>query len=137
MNGTAEYYVARDPYFGASSAIGNVLHLMMTNVFVAVVPSWGAIICEIVIAVLILCGPQSRGLAFVLGCVLHGAIILTIGLWIFGLVMIAIVGLASMPCTERERGLQSWSGLSLVQRSAQRAEKRTLDGLKDRECAAR
>ncbi|WP_083389297.1 sporulation-delaying protein SdpB family protein [Curtobacterium sp. MCBA15_007] len=111
VNGTAEYYVLRDPFFGASGPLAPVLQAATTLPAVTVGVTWGAVIVEIAIGVLILCGPRSRSIALVLCVVLHGAIIITMGLWSFGLIMIAIVGIAAMPYTPHEQTHQFWSRL--------------------------
>ncbi|MCT9620340.1 HTTM domain-containing protein [Curtobacterium sp. C2H10] len=111
VNGTAEYYVLRDPFFGASGPLAPVLRAATTLPAVTVGVTWGAVIAEIAIGVLILCGPRSRSIALVLCVVLHGAIIITMGLWSFGLIMIAIVGIAAMPYTPHEQTHQFWSRL--------------------------
>jgi antimicrobial peptide system SdpB family protein len=102
-NGTAEFYILRDPFFGASGPIGDLMRGLSDSAVVTVGMTWGAIVVELCIAVLILCGPTSRSIAFGLSIALHGAIIATIGLWSFGLVMIAAVGIAATPVTAQER----------------------------------
>lgn len=110
-NGTAEYYVLRDPFFGASGPLAPVLQAATTLPAVTVGMTWGAVIAEIVIGVMILCGARSRSIALVLCMALHGAIIITMGLWSFGLIMIAIVGIAAMPYTPHEQTHQVWTRL--------------------------
>lgn len=110
-DGTAEYYVLRDPFFGASGPLAPMLQAATTLPAVTVSATWGAVIAEIVIGVLILCGARSRSIALVLCVALHGAIIITMGLWSFGLIMIAIVGIAAMPYTQREQTHQVWTRL--------------------------
>lgn len=106
VNGTAEYYVLRDPFFGASGPLAPALQAATTLPVVTVGATWGAVIVEIMIGVLILCGARSRSIALVLCAALHGAIIITMGLWSFGLIMIAIVGIATMPYTPHEQTQQ-------------------------------
>lgn len=113
MNGTAEFYVLRDPFFGASGFIGSLLRWATMSPLVTVAATWGAVLTEIVIGTLILCGPRSRSIALVLCIALHGAIIITIGLWSFGLIMIALVGVAAMPYTSHEWERTVWARQSL------------------------
>jgi antimicrobial peptide system SdpB family protein len=111
VNGTAEYYVLRDPFFGASGPLAPVLEAATTNAAVTVAVTWGAVLTELAIGVLILCGPRSRSLAMALCVALHGSIIITMGLWSFGLIMIGSVGIAAMPYTPHERQQQVWTHL--------------------------
>jgi antimicrobial peptide system SdpB family protein len=111
-NGTAEYYVLRDPFFGASGPLAPFLQAATTLPAVTVGATWGAMITEIVIGVLILCGARSRSLALMLCVALHGAIIITMGLWSFGLIMIAVVGISAMPYTPHEQRQQIWTRVS-------------------------
>lgn len=106
VNGTAEYYILRDPFFGASGPLAPVLQAATTYPAVTLGVSWGAVVTEIAIGVLILCGARSRSIALVLCAALHGAIIITMGLWSFGLIMIAIVGIAATPYTPHEQAQQ-------------------------------
>jgi hypothetical protein len=55
--------------------------------------------------------PRSRSLAMALCVALHGSIIITMGLWSFGLIMIGSVGIAAMPYTPHERQQQVWTHL--------------------------
>jgi antimicrobial peptide system SdpB family protein len=111
-NGTAEYYVLRDPFFGASGPLAPVLQAATTLPAVTVGATWGAVITEIMIGVLILCGARSRSIALVLCVALHVAIIITMGLWSFGLIMIAVVGISAMPYTQHEQRQQIWTRVS-------------------------
>ena len=98
----------------SSARVGRLLLCMQaatTLPAVTVGATWGAAIAEIVIGVLILCGARSRSIALVLCVALHGTIIITMGLWSFGLIMIAIVGIAAMPYTPREQTHQVWTHL--------------------------
>jgi antimicrobial peptide system SdpB family protein len=127
-NGTAEYYVLRDPFFGASGPLAPILQAATSLPAVTVGATWGAVITEIVIGVLILCGVRSRSIALVLCVALHGAIIITMGLWSFGLIMIAIVGISAMPYTQHEQTQQLWARL--------RTTTRRTRGRLARKCAA-
>lgn len=107
VTGTTEFYVLRDPYFGAWGPIAAITHALTENAIVTVSMTWGAMLLEVFIAVLVLCGPRARIVAL-LGCIaLHGFIIVTIGLWSFGLIMIGGVMVATLPTTPLERR-KSW-----------------------------
>ncbi|MGX1695282.1 sporulation-delaying protein SdpB family protein [Microbacterium keratanolyticum] len=103
MNGTEEYYVIRDSYFGASGFIAAIMRFLTESAVTTVALTWGSVLAELAIGVLILCGPRARLSALALASLLHGAIAATIGLWSFSLIMIAGVLLASSPVTPEER----------------------------------
>lgn len=103
VTGTTEYYLIRDPYFGAWGPVGTLLRFLSENALITVTMTWGAMVLETLIAVFIPCGPRARKFAL-LGCVaLHGMIVLSIGLWSFGLIMIGGVTIASMGAKPAER----------------------------------
>ncbi|KJL34306.1 sporulation-delaying protein SdpB family protein [Microbacterium azadirachtae] len=98
-NGSAEYYFIRDPLFGASGLPYVILHdLTAIPIFVALM-TWGGILLELLIAVLILGPRRWRERALGLDILLHGFIIATMGLWSFGLIMIGTAIVASAPHT--------------------------------------
>lgn len=97
LNGSAMYYIVRDPSFGASGGVATLMH-GATNISLGVaVMTWGSIAVEIAIAVLLLLGARARLAGLGLAVILHALIILTIGLWSFGLVMIGAVVIAAAP----------------------------------------
>lgn len=116
-NGSAEYYVSRSYMFGASGFVGDALHSVTSNPLLLAAITWGVLLCEIAIGICILLGATGRKVAFVLALLLHTGIILTIGLWSFGMIMISVVGIAAMPTNRQETlsRLPSWFG-SLGQR---------------------
>ena len=87
-NGSAEYYIVRDPMFGASGFVRDAL-VAITNIpFALAAATWGPIVAELAIGVLIL-GPVSwRRWSLSIVVVLHVGIIITMGLWSFALTMI-------------------------------------------------
>ncbi|MEU9101900.1 HTTM domain-containing protein [Streptomyces sp. NPDC048361] len=87
LNGSAEYYILRDPIFGAAEPFkGPVLWLSEHGPTLALL-AWGGIIIELVIAAFLLGPERWRKVAFVLDVLLHASIIATIGLWSFSLIM--------------------------------------------------
>ncbi|MFJ4262149.1 hypothetical protein ACIPYU_06880 [Paenarthrobacter nicotinovorans] len=97
MNGSAMYYFVRDPSFGVSGPLSDfVMWLTDFDLGVAFL-TWTPILMEATIAILIFGGPLRRRLAFWIAAILHGGIILLIGLWSFGLIMIGSVALAAFP----------------------------------------
>ncbi|MEV4614325.1 sporulation-delaying protein SdpB family protein [Kitasatospora sp. NPDC049258] len=96
-NGTAEYYFLRDKMFGVGTPWDGLLLAVSKNSLTVVAMTWGALIVELVIAGCILGSHRWRKVGLVLDVLLHGMIILTMGLWSFGLVMIGCAVLISMP----------------------------------------
>lgn len=99
-NGSAEYYVSRSYMFGSAGFVGESLRVLTSNPLLLATITWGVLLCEIAIGLCILQGLTGRKVAFALALLLHSGIILSIGLWSFGMIMIAFVGMAAMP-TER------------------------------------
>jgi antimicrobial peptide system SdpB family protein len=95
LNGTAMYYVVRDPSFGATGFIGSILRAVTDTPLGTAALSWGAIAVEMVIGICVLLGPRMRRLALIASCLLHVGIILSIGLWTFGLIMIGAMTIAT------------------------------------------
>lgn len=95
VNGTAMYYVVRDPSFGASGTVGTLLRWITSMPVGTAFLSWGTIVFEVTIAVLLLRSKKYRVVALVFVVSLHMGIIIAIGLWSFGLIMIGAVLVAS------------------------------------------
>ncbi|MFC9635112.1 sporulation-delaying protein SdpB family protein [Streptomyces mirabilis] len=96
-NGTAEYYFLRDNMFGVSTPWAGIFLPLSKNALVVVGMTWGALIVELLIAVCVLGSDRWRKAGLVLDIVLHGTIILTMGLWSFALVMIGTSTVAALP----------------------------------------
>ncbi|MFE4869988.1 hypothetical protein [Streptomyces sp. NPDC056682] len=62
--------------------------------------TWGALVIEIAIGVCVLASDRWRKAGMVMDIVLHGSIILTMGLWSFAVVMIG----SAIVCATPERG---------------------------------
>lgn len=97
VNGSAMYYIVRDPSFGASGPAGDVMRWVTTTQLGVAALTWGSIAVEIAIAILVLHRGRARVLALGLAVALHAAIVITIGLWSFGLVMIGAMVVAAAP----------------------------------------
>lgn len=97
LNGSAMYYIVRDPSFGAVGPVGGLMRWVTSSPLGVAALTWGSIMVEIAIAVLLLHRGKARVLALVLSVALHTAIIATIGLWSFGLVMIGAMVIAAVP----------------------------------------
>lgn len=99
QSGTAIYYVARQIFFGVDGPLAGLV-LYLTGVpGVVIALTWGSIVLELAIALLCWGRYRARLVGFVLCAVFHVGIILVIGLWSFGLIMIGLVlaNLASPP----------------------------------------
>ncbi|MFE5869209.1 sporulation-delaying protein SdpB family protein [Streptomyces roseifaciens] len=97
LNGSAEYYILRDPIFGAAQPFeGPALWLSEHGLTLGLL-TWGGIIIELVIAAFLLGPERWRKAAFALDVVLHASIIATIGLWSFSLIMIGCAAVAAAP----------------------------------------
>lgn len=99
--GSAVYYVVRDPLFGSAGPFGELFRDILEIPWVALTASWGAIVIEFSIAIFVLWSSKSRKLAVLLSVALHVGFIVMIGLWSFAFIMIGSVLVA---CE------QSWSG---------------------------
>ncbi|WP_406476695.1 sporulation-delaying protein SdpB family protein [Streptomyces sp. NBC_01615] len=96
-NGTAEYYFLRDNMFGVAGPWDGPLLALSKYPLIVVAMTWGALVVELLIAVCILGSDRWRRVGLVLDILLHGSIILLMGLWSFALVMIGCSVVASMP----------------------------------------
>ncbi|WP_259179157.1 sporulation-delaying protein SdpB family protein [Mycetocola sp. BIGb0189] len=98
INGSAMFYISRQHFFGATGFVGDLLK-SVTNVPLGTAAlTWGTIIIEVLIAVLILGTTPLRRVSVILAIVLHVGIIIALGLWSFGLIMCgAVIIAASLP----------------------------------------
>jgi antimicrobial peptide system SdpB family protein len=90
-DGTAMYTVFADPNYGLASPLRRVLEPLLTSGLVIRPVTWAVVVMELGIAVCALAGPVARRVGVVLAVLLHGGIILAVGLFSFGVVMIALV----------------------------------------------
>ncbi|MFJ5533991.1 hypothetical protein [Streptomyces sp. NPDC093261] len=72
--------------------------------------TWGALVVELLIAICILGSDRRREVGLVLDILLHGSIILLMGLWSFALVMIGCSVVASMPLLRTSRAATPGEG---------------------------
>ncbi|MFJ9906236.1 sporulation-delaying protein SdpB family protein [Streptomyces sp. NPDC101152] len=98
-NGTAEYYFLRDNMFGVARPWDSLFLSMSKSSLVVVALTWGALIIELAIGVCVLASDRWRKAALAMDIVLHGSIILTMGLWSFATVMIG----SAIVCATPER----------------------------------
>ncbi|SEQ80052.1 antimicrobial peptide system protein, SdpB family [Lentzea xinjiangensis] len=90
-NGTAMHHVIQDAYFGA---VPELVPLLGSG-FLIPAFTWGTVVLETAIAICVFGNPRLRRAALAFAVVLHGGIIVVLGLASFGLVMIGFVALAS------------------------------------------
>ncbi len=94
-DGSAMYYILRDPYFGATGAIGGVLKAVSASPLGTALLSWGTILTEILIALLFLLPWRWKKIGLVLAVGLHLGIAVVMGIWSFSLTMIGLVLIAA------------------------------------------
>ncbi|WP_329568970.1 sporulation-delaying protein SdpB family protein [Kitasatospora sp. NBC_01266] len=97
LNGSAEYYILRNPLFGVAGPLKPLLLWMSNSPVIVAGMTWGAIVIEVVIAVFLLSSARWRRIAFLLDIALHAGIIATMGLWSFSLIMIGSAAIAALP----------------------------------------
>ena len=90
-NGSAMHHVMQDAYFGVTA---DLLPLLERSILTSAI-TWGTILLETAIVVCVCGNPGLRRIGLVLAVVLHGGIVLALGLVSFGLVMISLVAAAS------------------------------------------
>ncbi len=93
-DGTAMYNIAFDPTFGLPTSLLHLAWTMLSTRPWLQITTWSVVVAELVLAVLVLFPHRVRGLGLGLAVALHGAIIVGLGLFSFGLVMIAVVAAA-------------------------------------------
>ncbi|MEI7030937.1 sporulation-delaying protein SdpB family protein [Streptomyces pratensis] len=108
-SGTAGYYVSRMESFGVSGLSADLFLWLTAVPLVALIVSWGTIVTEAAIAVLLVRqSAAGRAVAFALSAALHLGIIMALGLVSFGLTMIGLVMCATAaPLSVHGRRLRS------------------------------
>ncbi|MFB9776409.1 sporulation-delaying protein SdpB family protein [Brevibacterium otitidis] len=96
-DGTAVYFITLDPMFGTSGPFGLIFDWLVNIPVFSLLMTWGAIVIEVAIALLLLGSARWRPAAFWLAVLLHGMFIAMIGLWSFAFVMIGAVLAATGP----------------------------------------
>lgn len=95
LDGSALYFIVRDPYFGASGPVGDILQWFTNYPGGTSLLTWGTIFTECLIATLFLLPSAWKQYALVLVIALHLGIAGALGLWSFSIVM---VGAAIVAC---------------------------------------
>ncbi|KHK96035.1 hypothetical protein LK09_16935 [Microbacterium mangrovi] len=81
------YFILRDPYFGPSGSVGDIMRTVSDTAPGTAILTWGTIILECVIGVLLLSSWHWKKYALALIVTLHLGIAICLGLWSFALVM--------------------------------------------------
>ena len=90
-NGTAVRTILADPAFDGASHLRSLVETLLAPRAVSDVVTWGAVITELSIAIFSLLNARGRRYALILGISLHTAIAVSLGLFAFGLTMIALL----------------------------------------------
>jgi sporulation delaying protein B len=96
-DGTAMYAVFHDPGYGLPPELLRRVGPLLDSVVVMSALTWIVPVLEIAIAVAVLGTRRSRGAAVLVGGVLHVGIICGLGLFSFGLIMIALLFATWLP----------------------------------------
>jgi antimicrobial peptide system SdpB family protein len=97
QNGSALYYIVRDRSFGSSGPLTPIWLWLSDQSLTTLALTWGAIAIELAIALFTLLDARWRLAAFWLGLALHALIFLSMGLFSFSLVMVAVAALIATP----------------------------------------
>jgi antimicrobial peptide system SdpB family protein len=97
QNGSAFYYFVRDKMFGSAGPLAPIWLWISDQSLTTLAVTWGAIVMELVIALFTLLGMRWRLAAFWIGLALHALIFLSMGLFSFSLVMVAVAALIATP----------------------------------------
>jgi antimicrobial peptide system SdpB family protein len=108
QNGSAFYYFVRDRMFGSAGPLTPIWMWFSDQALTTLAVTWGAIAMELAIALFTLLGTRWRMAAFWICLTLHTLIFLSMGLFSFSLVMIAVAALIATP------------GVAVANRSQQR-----------------
>lgn len=87
-NGTAEYYILRDPMFGVSGPAAPFFLWFSDHALGTIFLTWSAIVVEVLIGLLLLSHARGRSIGWTLDVLLHLGIVTTIGLFSFSTVMV-------------------------------------------------
>ncbi len=96
-DGTAMHHVTQDAYFGVTPGLAP---LLQSGVLLTAI-TWGTVLLESAIVVCVLANARARRAGLALAVVLHGGIVVVLGLVSFGLVMISLVAAAAAVGTRR------------------------------------
>jgi antimicrobial peptide system SdpB family protein len=104
QNGSAFYYFVRDKMFGSAGPLAPLWMSLSDRALSTLAITWGAIATELAIALFTLLGTRWRLAAFWLALALHTLIFVSMGLFSFSLVMVAVGALIATPDVGVRRG---------------------------------
>jgi antimicrobial peptide system SdpB family protein len=90
-DGTAEYVISFDPHYGLYPPVREAFLPLLSSPSVVMGATWSTIGVEVAIAVLALGPRRMRLVALGLALLLHGGIVVLLGMPSFGLIMIALL----------------------------------------------
>lgn len=105
-NGTAMFYVTRDPMFGAAGPLGAAAQWFTSAPLGTALLTWGTIALECCIAVFFLLPARYKIYGLAGATVLHLGIAILMGLWSFGLIMIGTAAAAAYQLRQAPTGEQ-------------------------------
>jgi len=114
QQGSAMHVISRIPQFGFPAPLREALGPLLDSYWPVALLSWSIIAGQVAIAMSVLARRRFRVLGLVLGVVLHGGIIFLMNLMSFGLIMIAVLLVASARTTRTTRIAQP--GVELTER---------------------
>lgn len=97
QNGSGFYYFVRDKMFGSAGPMTPIWMWVSSQSLSTLAITWGAIAIELAIALFTLLDARWRMAAFWLALGLHTLIFLSMGLFSFSLVMVAVAALIATP----------------------------------------
>jgi len=102
QNGTAIYYWFTDPIFGLNDNLYNIFEIFLSNPYVIVGLTWGALIIELSLAIFIIMPSKLNKknlnkIFFFIGLSFHLLISIFFGLWSFMFAMIGVLALTLQP----------------------------------------
>lgn len=103
LDGSAMYFIVRDPYFGASGFVGEIMRWFTNFPVGTAALTWGTIVAECLIATFFILPAAWKKYALVLVVTLHLGIAVALGLWSFSIVMIGVAVVACYPPTSFSR----------------------------------
>lgn len=105
QDGTAVYYVARMEYFGAAGLFDELFRTLTAIPAIALLSTWGTIVLEVVLGLLILVNRKSAGAMAIAVCAfIHVWIAAMIGILSFATIMVgAVVVATSYSIVRKER----------------------------------
>jgi antimicrobial peptide system SdpB family protein len=106
QNGSAAYYFVRDRMFGSAGPLAPVWMWLSDQALTTLAITWGTIALELAIALFTLLGRRWRLAAFWICLALHTLIFVSMGLFSFSLVMVAVGALIATPDVPVFRGPQ-------------------------------